>query len=45
MNKQDWITLIFYIILIVGSVIVCKWLFELIYYSDLPDWLKYMLLK
>ena len=45
MNKQNWITLIFYIILIVGSVIACKWLFELIYYSDLPDWLKYMLLK
>lgn len=45
MEKQDWITLLFYIVLIVSCFIIGKWIFESIYYSDLPVWLKYMLLK
>lgn len=36
---------ILYILLIVGVLIGAKWWFETIYYSDLPTWFKYLLLR
>lgn len=45
MNRYDVLVIIFYLVVIVGCIFLGKWLFETIMASDMPDWLKYMLLK
>lgn len=48
MKKDNFAKLIIWIVFVI-TVILClmvsKWLFELIYNSDMPEWLKYILLK
>ena len=45
MNKWEVLVILFYIGVAVGCIFLGKWFFELIINSDMPDWLKYMLLK
>lgn len=45
MNRYDFLVILFYLAVIVGCIALGAWLFNLIIDSDLPDWLKYMLLK
>lgn len=49
MKKSDVLLHLFCLAVIAGAVIGCiafgAWLFNLIIDSDLPGWLKYMLLK
>lgn len=45
MSKWDVLVILFYIGVAVGCIFLGKWVFELIMDSDMPDWLKYMLLK
>lgn len=45
MNKWDVLVFLFIIGITVGCIFLGKWFFELIINSDMPDWLKYMLLK
>lgn len=44
LNRNVIIGLSIAVVCIIISLICGKKLFELIYYSDLPEWLKYMLL-
>lgn len=48
MKKDNFAKLIIWIVFVI-TVILClmvsKWLFEAIYNSDMPAWLKYILLK
>ena len=45
MNRYDVLVIIFYLVVIVGCIFLGKWFFEIIMAYDMPDWLKYMLLK
>ena len=48
MKKDNFAKLIIWtvvIITVILSLILSKWLFELIYNSDMPELLKYILLK
>ena len=45
MSKYEILVILFYLGVAVGCVFLGKWLFEVIMASDMPDWLKYMLLK
>ena len=45
MNKYEVFVILFYLSVIVGIIALSAWLFNIIMASDMPDWLKYMLLK
>lgn len=45
MSKREALVILCYIGVAVGCIFLGKWVFELIMASDMPDWLKYMLLK
>lgn len=45
MNKYEVLVILFYLVVAVGCIALGAWLFEVIVDSDMPDWLKYMLLK
>ena len=45
MNKYEVLVILFYLLGIVGSIALSAWLFNVIIASDMPDWLKYILLK
>ena len=45
MSRYDILVILFYLLVTVGIIFLGKWLFEVIMASDMPDWLKYMLLK
>jgi hypothetical protein len=45
MRKWEFLVILFYLGLVVGIIFLGKWFFELIMSSDMPDWLKYMILK
>lgn len=45
MSKYEVLVILFYLGIIVGCIFLGKWFFELIISSDMPDWLKYMLLR
>jgi uncharacterized membrane protein len=45
MNKYDFLVIAFLIGVLIGCIFLGKWLFEVIIASDLPDWVKYMMLK
>ena len=45
MNKYDVLVILFYLVIIVGCIALGAWIFNLIMASDMPDWLKYMMLK
>ena len=48
MKEDNFAKLIIWIVVII-TVVLCllfdKWFFEAIYNSDMPEWLKYFLLK
>lgn len=44
MRKSDWIKLLCCIPVIIGIIWLSKIIFEAVYYSDLPAWVKYLLL-
>ena len=47
-RNSDFVGIIIFVVAII-TVVLCllisKWLFEVIYNSDMPTWLKYILLK
>lgn len=45
MNKYDWLVILIYLLIAIGCIALSAWLFNVIMASDMPDWLKYMLLK
>jgi hypothetical protein len=45
MNKWELLVFLFYIGVAVGCIALGTWLFNVIMASDMPDWLKYILLK
>lgn len=45
MSKYEVLVLLFYLVVAVGCIALGAWLFNVIMASDMPDWLKYMLLK
>ena len=45
MSKWEFLVILFYIGVAAGCIFLGKWVFEIIINSDMPDWLKYMLLK
>jgi hypothetical protein len=45
MNRYEFLVILFFIGFAVGCIFLGKWVFETIMSSDMPDWLKYMLLK
>lgn len=51
MKKGDFVGIIVWIVMIITffffflCLMISKWLFEAIYNSDMPTWLKYILLK
>jgi hypothetical protein len=45
MNKWELLVVLFYIGVAVGCIALGAWLFNVVMASDMPDWLKYILLK
>ena len=45
MNREDKSRLLLLIILTVLSIIFTRWFFNAVYYSELPAWIKYMILS
>ena len=48
MKKDNFVGIIIWIVMIITVVLClmfCKWFFEAIYNSNMPEWLKYILLK
>ena len=48
MKKSNFVGLIIWVVMIITFILclmISKWLFEAIYNSDMPTWLKYILLK
>lgn len=43
--KKDILQILFYLLVIVFAIFISKTIFEAIYYSDMPTWLKYILLQ
>lgn len=43
--KGNIFLIIFYVLLIVFAVWISKAIFDVVYYSDMPAWLKYIMLK
>ena len=46
--KKNGLTVLVVLALIIITLAILalyKWLFEAIYYSDMPEWMKYFLLK
>lgn len=39
------LVILFYVLVIVFAVWISKTIFDAVYYSDMPTWLKYILLK
>lgn len=42
---KNTIKFLIFILLCIAIVYVVKWAFETIYYSDMPVWMKYILLR
>jgi hypothetical protein len=45
MSKYEVLVILFYLVVIVGCIALGAWFFNAIMASDMPDWLKYMMLK
>ena len=45
MSKWDVLVILLYIGIIVGCIFLSKWFFEVVMGSNMPDWVKYMILK
>lgn len=45
MSKYEVLVILFYLVIMVGCIALGAWLFNVIMASDMPNWLKYMLLK
>ena len=45
MDKYDWLAILIYLVICVGCIAFSAWLFNVIMASNMPDWLKYILLK
>jgi hypothetical protein len=45
MNKYEILVILFYLVVAVGCIALGAWLFTVIMASDMPDWLKYLLLR
>lgn len=43
--KENILIIASYVVLIVLAICIYKAIFEAVYYSDMPIWLKYILLK
>ena len=44
MDKSDWLKILGCILICIIAIWLSKVIFEAVYYSDLPMWLKYLLL-
>ena len=42
---KNLIKFLIFVLLCIAIIYVVKWSFETIYYSDMPIWLKYILLR
>ena len=45
MSKWEALVILFYICVAVGCIALGAWIFNVVMASDMPDWLKYMILK
>ena len=45
MSKYDVLVILSILIVLAGGIFFSKWFFEVVIESDMPDWVKYMLLK
>ena len=45
MSKYEFVAFLIYIGIAIGCIALSIWLFNIIMASDMPDWLKYLLLR
>ena len=43
--REKLIMVLMYIVILAAVLFISKWIFEAVYYSDMPEWLKYVLLR
>lgn len=45
MNKYQWIFMLSYLLTAILAISLCATIYELVINSNLPDWLKFMILR
>lgn len=45
MNNRTWLVVLLFIVVLALSLALSRWRFDAVMGADIPDWLKYFLLK